>query len=335
MNKVYLLLRDNRETGPFTIDELIQQQLKPADLIWVEGKSVAWCYPYEMDELKAHVAYKPKLQVVPSSNPSMVSTRNDNPQRAQVFPIPAVAASYQPDEIEAKADQIRTNVISFAQQNTLPYVRTANTEPSSGGVWTNQERIQFVHHTRKKYVTLPQLIATGLITVLLASAWYGDWSTIRVKPNTVTIAAAPAAFNEEKPQPPVQTTLMALPDSQSLAIAESGSTTYPVSNTTGSANPVKKTAKPDSGIVQNSLGTALAVNTSPSTLSNTETNAAENEQRKENTDPVEKTEIKKEPVVNNTKPAAEPEKQEVTEEKEKKKKLGQVIKGIFKKKDKE
>ena len=42
MEKVYLVLRNNREAGPFTIGELLQQQLKPTDLIWIEGHSHSW-----------------------------------------------------------------------------------------------------------------------------------------------------------------------------------------------------------------------------------------------------------------------------------------------------
>jgi hypothetical protein len=48
----YLLLRNNKESGPFTVDELQNFGLKPYDLIWVQGKSAAWRYPSEIDELK-------------------------------------------------------------------------------------------------------------------------------------------------------------------------------------------------------------------------------------------------------------------------------------------
>ncbi|HWB26391.1 MAG TPA: hypothetical protein VG738_12980 [Chitinophagaceae bacterium] len=48
----YLLLRNNKETGPFSFDELVKQGLKQYDLIWVEGKSAAWRYPCEITELK-------------------------------------------------------------------------------------------------------------------------------------------------------------------------------------------------------------------------------------------------------------------------------------------
>ena len=51
MNK-YLLLRSNKQTGPYTAADLQQMGLKPYDLVWVDGKSAAWRYPGEIDELK-------------------------------------------------------------------------------------------------------------------------------------------------------------------------------------------------------------------------------------------------------------------------------------------
>ncbi|HET9276741.1 MAG TPA: hypothetical protein VFN95_01105, partial [Flavitalea sp.] len=51
MNK-YLLLRDNKQSGPYTVDELAAHGLKPYDLVWLEGKSAAWRYPSEISELK-------------------------------------------------------------------------------------------------------------------------------------------------------------------------------------------------------------------------------------------------------------------------------------------
>jgi hypothetical protein len=49
----YLLLRDNKQTGPYTAQELAAKGLKLYDLVWLEGKSAAWRYPGELDELKA------------------------------------------------------------------------------------------------------------------------------------------------------------------------------------------------------------------------------------------------------------------------------------------
>jgi hypothetical protein len=60
MHKVYLLLRNNKQLGPFSLDELLQQSLQPFDLVWVEGRSAGWRYPTEIDTLKAYVAAEPE-----------------------------------------------------------------------------------------------------------------------------------------------------------------------------------------------------------------------------------------------------------------------------------
>jgi uncharacterized protein YneF (UPF0154 family) len=49
----YLLLRNNVESGPFTIEEIKGMSLKTYDLLWVVGKSAAWRYPGEINELKS------------------------------------------------------------------------------------------------------------------------------------------------------------------------------------------------------------------------------------------------------------------------------------------
>ena len=48
----YLLLRNNKESGPHSLDELMELGLKPYDLVWIQGKSAAWRYPSEVEELK-------------------------------------------------------------------------------------------------------------------------------------------------------------------------------------------------------------------------------------------------------------------------------------------
>jgi len=49
----YLLLRDNKQSGPYTAQELAAKGIKPYDLVWQEGRSAAWRYPSEIEELKA------------------------------------------------------------------------------------------------------------------------------------------------------------------------------------------------------------------------------------------------------------------------------------------
>ncbi|MDX1937959.1 MAG: hypothetical protein SFU21_12635 [Flavihumibacter sp.] len=48
----YRLLRDNKESGPYSFDELTAKGFKAYDLVWVEGKSAGWRYPSELPEFK-------------------------------------------------------------------------------------------------------------------------------------------------------------------------------------------------------------------------------------------------------------------------------------------
>jgi hypothetical protein len=50
---MYLLLRDNKQSGPYSLDDLKAKGLKAYDLVWVEGRSAAWRYPSEVEELSA------------------------------------------------------------------------------------------------------------------------------------------------------------------------------------------------------------------------------------------------------------------------------------------
>ena len=60
--KQYRLLRNNKESGPYTAAQLIQLGLKPYDLVWLDGRSAAWRYPGEMDEFKP---YAPPVEEQP------------------------------------------------------------------------------------------------------------------------------------------------------------------------------------------------------------------------------------------------------------------------------
>lgn len=58
----YLLLRDNKQSGPYSTEELLAKGLKAYDLVWLEGKSAAWRYPSELSELKP---YAPTVEEQP------------------------------------------------------------------------------------------------------------------------------------------------------------------------------------------------------------------------------------------------------------------------------
>jgi hypothetical protein len=58
----YLLLRSNKQSGPYSLQQLVSFGLKPYDLVWVEGKSAAWRYPSEVNGLKE---YAPSIEEQP------------------------------------------------------------------------------------------------------------------------------------------------------------------------------------------------------------------------------------------------------------------------------
>jgi hypothetical protein len=72
--KKYLLLRDNKESGPWTIEELKDRELRPMDLVWLENYSTAWAYVTEVDELKEWVKEDPvsPVQSHPAEKPRTV-----------------------------------------------------------------------------------------------------------------------------------------------------------------------------------------------------------------------------------------------------------------------
>lgn len=55
--KKYLLLRNNQQSGPHSIEQLASIGLFPLDLIWVENESTAWKYSEEIEELKSLIKF--------------------------------------------------------------------------------------------------------------------------------------------------------------------------------------------------------------------------------------------------------------------------------------
>lgn len=49
--KEYLLLRNNKQSGPYSAEDLRSMGLRALDLVWVEKKSSCWRYPSEIREL--------------------------------------------------------------------------------------------------------------------------------------------------------------------------------------------------------------------------------------------------------------------------------------------
>jgi hypothetical protein len=87
----YLLLRNNKESGPFTIEEIQGMSLKSYDLIWVVGKSAAWRYPGEIQDLKSFappVPEQPTDLYNKKADNRKSDTNNLNPRESTIIKTP-------------------------------------------------------------------------------------------------------------------------------------------------------------------------------------------------------------------------------------------------------
>src|SRR5687767_10170109 len=113
----YLLLRDNKQSGPYNFDELTAKGLKAYDLIWIEGKSAAWRYPSEIQELKP---FAPVVEEQPYDR--FYKRQNSSVKKPQE----AVAAS-----TATSANNFSASTNTQVENTTQSQVNTNNaTEPS-------------------------------------------------------------------------------------------------------------------------------------------------------------------------------------------------------------
>lgn len=145
MQKVYRLLRNNQEMGPYTLEELLQKELKPHDLIWMEGKSAAWAYPYELEALKPYAPAPPRqpAAATPASeaqrNPAGDSERHIFVRLPDQQRRPAQRAASDSIEERAEAIRQRTRQLQTAAA-ALPdadlHTRYAQTLDNAGHTYT-------------------------------------------------------------------------------------------------------------------------------------------------------------------------------------------------------
>src|SRR5688572_8998223 len=194
MEKVYLLLRNNLQSGPYSIGELKQQNLQSTDLIWIEGERSAWCYPSEVEELQTE-----------RNNPSKaINTTVTAAMPAAVVPMP-VAASKKltpADEIEMQAEALRKRALSYTPFKPWQHYK-AKTGKDEGAVFyrTEEDRIDIVFHRRERNFVPAQLVAAALLTALAVMVWNQRGSLIPLRQAVEGVAAKAATFETFQPAP--------------------------------------------------------------------------------------------------------------------------------------
>ncbi|MDQ6609079.1 MAG: hypothetical protein M3Y85_04585, partial [Bacteroidota bacterium] len=126
MNKSYTLLRNNNNSGPYSLTDLPELALTAHDLIWVEGESAGWRYPSEIEELKAFVknsqtdnASSPFNKNPDKQVPAPTITKV-NPRKIFVS-LPIGLKNQTPvvqPTLEEKAEALRKKVLDIAEQKS-------------------------------------------------------------------------------------------------------------------------------------------------------------------------------------------------------------------------
>lgn len=163
MKKVYLLLRNNHQTGPYTLDELWQQQLRPTDLVWVDGCSQAWLYPSELEELEVFAGQE---------KPEAVENQK--------------AAASRSMELEQRAEQLRQTVLATRRYSAPDVLRDATSVEALRLM--AQQRIEFVDH-RKKESPFFEWLSAVVVTALVVAGVYGGVKFFSAQPNLPPLVA--------------------------------------------------------------------------------------------------------------------------------------------------
>jgi len=135
---MYLLLRDNKQSGPYSLDELKAKGLKAYDLVWVEGRSAAWRYPSEIEEMRS---FAPAVEEQPFDRfyKKPASVRSTAASEAVVSSQPAASSAsetsipvttHYPDEYSS-APRKRTIYVTMPGGAAPAVMRESPKEPVS------------------------------------------------------------------------------------------------------------------------------------------------------------------------------------------------------------
>jgi hypothetical protein len=210
----YLLLRNNKETGPFTIEEIKEMALKSYDLVWIVGKSAAWRYPGEIPEFKL---FAPAVPEQPE-DPFLKKTNTENPISEPTPNKKAEPANFKARESNTQrvspSRSIYVNLPADKKQiGNAParaiYDATLQTDPEPGYYDLYKKRPTRTIRISGKVIWISSIIllfGTGILTGFFISdrrKFFSSDANHLQKPAT----AQPAGLNNKKEISPVQTTI--------------------------------------------------------------------------------------------------------------------------------
>lgn len=143
------------------LDELIQQKLRADDLVWIEGQSAMWLNPMEVPALKSHVL------------PALEATD-------EITGTSVIGDSYLSSarEMERKAEQLRRRAMAALQNKAaiLQPGRAISSPKNQKAAPVNEEEdgIQMVYHKHERRIApIGEFFIFCLITALIVIGWRG------------------------------------------------------------------------------------------------------------------------------------------------------------------
>jgi len=213
MSQIYALLRNNKNMGPYNLEELIAKGLKPLDLVWMEGKSAGWRYSTEIEELKSYVGLPADTEAIYPQPDSRSALANSEfavkqtpyvyvslPGKTKVIPQQQQPAGAQrenfnplpPDEdamlterketFEERAEKMRQKIVAFESQKSLAHEMEPQTRLSRSlddikqeySSWRIDEIAKKTFKLETKHVVLGVFVPLALIVVFYGGRWAHD-----------------------------------------------------------------------------------------------------------------------------------------------------------------
>jgi hypothetical protein len=218
----YLLLRDNKQSGPYSFEDLKTKGLKAYDLVWVEGRSAAWRYPSEIDELST---FAPAVEEQPFDRfykkPAAVSGSSAG---SALTSQPAVVSSgsttltSQPfySEDQSPTTRKRTIYVTMPGGTAAPVtvretVREVSLETTRETVNNGDYAGELMPRSRprkKAGILQPVLIGVGILVLLAGGIFIG----LSINRNTIQPVTHTTA--SPLPVPPVVSSAVTAPPTQ-------------------------------------------------------------------------------------------------------------------------
>jgi len=212
MNNTYILLRNNSESTPLSLDDLERIGLLPTDLLWVECQSVCWQHPHEIPSLK-HLAYatvSPQPKSVSEEwqekyTPPVETTTTIQHGKSSVH----VTLPSKGNSLKTKAEEKTVNTGNTTQNSKLSFNDTL-LDADTKGPWLqsppHKDKTALLESLlslpRKKVALYAGLVAAGALMMLIISGTGGNEKIIP-PPISQQTEIVNTTQTEEIPEDPV------------------------------------------------------------------------------------------------------------------------------------